>query len=96
MSPGETDQKRGGDSHPTTPHPKTPIVTTSINFGDDDIYMPMIGMSSPWKITNREFRITVMGNVATVYSPETTYKPTIADASTYGWNINWIAVGFVC
>ena len=51
---------------------ETPIVTTSINFGDDEIYMPMIGMSSPWKILLGRAQPVIPPNL---YCCLTTLKP---------------------
>ena len=73
----------------------TPIVTTSLN-GAGLINHLMIGMTSPQSMTKDKFFIRVSGLVVTAEDLQAKYKPKTFNASHFGWNINWIAVGFVC
>ena len=56
----------------------------------------MIGMSAPWGLTKDSFTITILGRAKITWADPDEGAPTRESADADQWNVNWIAVGYIC
>ena len=71
----------------------TPVITVTIN--GDSTAGQMAGTSSVFNTSKTGFTMLLRGFVQTAYY-QSTYKPSVANAKSLKWSINWVAHGFSC